>query len=319
MKLKKLLIGITILTLATASLAGCAKKNNGEKLSEINLTYVKSPLNVPSIIQKQDDLFGKEFKKDNIKVNFHEITTGPEQTQALAAGEIDFLHALGGISALIAASNGVELKILNTYSRSPKGFMILTNNNSIKSAADLVGKKVAGPKGTILHQVLISALDKEGLSMDDVEFVNMGIPEASAALSDGSVDAALIAGPAALKAMKSGSKLIANGEGLVDGIIVTAVSTDFAEKHPEIVERFMKVEKETLEYVNNNFDEAMEKVAKEVDLSLEETKELYAWYDFSLDITDKDISSLEDTQDFLIKNKLQEKKVNIKELIYNAK
>ncbi len=137
--------------------------------------------------------------------------------------------------------------------------MILTNNNSIKSAADLVGKKVAGPKGTILHQVLISALDKEGLSMDDVEFVNMGIPEASAALSDGSVDAALIAGPAALKAMKSGSKLIANGEGLVDGIIVTAVSTDFAEKHPEIVERFMKVEKETLEYVNNNFDEAMEK------------------------------------------------------------
>ncbi|MCC0673831.1 NrtA/SsuA/CpmA family ABC transporter substrate-binding protein [Clostridioides sp. ES-S-0145-01] len=319
MKLKKLLIGITILTLAAASLAGCAKKNDSENLSEINLTYVKSPLNVPSIIQKQDDLFGKEFKKDNIKVNFHEITTGPEQTQALAAGEIDFLHALGGTSALIAASNGVELKILNTYSRSPKGFMILTNNDSIKSAADLEGKKVAGPKGTILHQVLIAALDKEGLSMDDVEFVNMGIPEASAALSDGSVDAALIAGPAALKAMKSGSKLVANGEGLVDGIIVTAVSTDFAEKHPEVVERFMKVEKETLEYVDNNFDEAMEKVAKEVDLSVEETKELYAWYDFSLDITDKDISSLEETQDFLIKNGLQEKKVNIKELIYNAK
>lgn len=319
MKLKKLLIGMTILTLTTASLAGCAKKNDSENLSEINLTYVKSPLNVPSIIQKQDDLFGKEFKKDNIAVNFHEITTGPEQTQALAAGEIDFLHALGGTSALIAASNGVDLKILNTYSRSPKGFMILTNNDSIKSAADLAGKKVAGPKGTILHQVLIAALDKEGLSMDDVEFLNMGIPEASAALSDGSVDAALIAGPAALKSMKSGSKLVANGEGLVDGIIVTAVSTDFAEKHPEVVERFMKVEKETLEYVNNNFDEAMEKVAKEVDLSVEETKELYAWYDFSLDITDKDISSLEDTQDFLIKNGLQEKKVNIKELIYKAK
>ncbi|MDI0266132.1 NrtA/SsuA/CpmA family ABC transporter substrate-binding protein [Clostridioides difficile] len=319
MKLKKLLVGITILTLATTSLGGCAKKDDGEKLSEINLTYVKSPLNVPSIIQKQDDLFRKEFKKDNIKVNFHEITTGPEQTQALAAGEIDFLHALGGTSALIAASNGVELKILNTYSRSPKGFMILTNDGSIKSAADLAGNKVAGPKGTILHQVLIAALDKEGLSMDNVEFINMGIPEASAALADGSVDAALIAGPAALKAMKSGSKLVANGEGLVDGIIVTAVSTDFAEKHPEIVERFMKVEEETLEYVNNNFDEAMEKVAKEVDLSVEETKELYAWYDFSLDITDKDISSLEDTQNFLIKNGLQEKKVDIKELIYAAK
>lgn len=34
MKLKKLLIGITILTLATASLAGCAKKNNGENFQK---------------------------------------------------------------------------------------------------------------------------------------------------------------------------------------------------------------------------------------------------------------------------------------------
>ncbi len=30
---------------------------------EINLTYVKSPLNVPSILEKKDDLFGKEFKR----------------------------------------------------------------------------------------------------------------------------------------------------------------------------------------------------------------------------------------------------------------
>ena len=98
---------------------------------EINLTYVKSPLNVPSILEKKDDLFGKEFKKDNIKVNFHELTTGPEQTQALAAGELDFLHALGGTSAIIAASNGVGLKITNIYSRSPKGYMLITNNDNI--------------------------------------------------------------------------------------------------------------------------------------------------------------------------------------------
>ena len=180
MNFKKVLACMTAMMVLTGTMIGCGgaktTEDKAEQVSEINLTYVKSPLNVPSIIQKQDDLFGKEFSKDNIAVNFHEITSGPDQTQALAAGELDFLHALGGTSALIAASNGVELEILNTYSRSPKGFMILTNDDSITSAKDLVGKKVAGPKGTVLHQVLIAALKNEGHTIDDVEYINMVIP-----------------------------------------------------------------------------------------------------------------------------------------------
>ena len=318
MKKRKIIASIAALTFVIGMMTGCGAKATKSDISEINLTYVKAPLNVPSIIQKQDDLFGKEFSSDNIAVNFYEITSGPDQTAALASGELDVLHALGGTSALIAASNGVDLKIINTYSRSPKGFMILTNNDEILSAKDLVGKKVAGPKGTILHQVLIAALNNEGYSIDDVEFINMGIPEASVALEDGSVDAALIAGPTAYKAVKNGSKVVANGEGLVDGIIVTAVSKEFAEKHPDVIERFIKVENETLEYINNNFDEAMEKVAEEVGLTIDEVKEMYDWYDFSIDITDNDIKSLEDTQKFLIDNGLQENEVNVQDLIYKA-
>ena len=318
MKKRKIIASIAAVAFAIGMMTGCGTKETKSDISEINLTYVKAPLNVPSIIQKQDDLFGKEFSSDNIAVNFYEITSGPDQTAALASGELDVLHALGGTSALIAASNGVDLKIINTYSRSPKGFMILTNNDEILSAKDLVGKKVAGPKGTILHQVLIAALNNEGYSIDDVEFINMGIPEASVALEDGSVDAALIAGPTAYKAVKNGSKVVANGEGLVDGIIVTAVSKEFAEKHPDVIERFIKVENETLEYINNNFDEAMEKVAEEVGLTIDEVKEMYDWYDFSIDITDNDIKSLEDTQKFLIDNGLQENEVNVQDLIYKA-
>lgn len=318
MKKRKIIASIAALTFVIGMMTGCGTKETKSDISEINLTYVKAPLNVPSIIQKQDDLFGKEFSSDNIAVNFYEITSGPDQTAALASGELDILHALGGTSALIAASNGVDLKIINTYSRSPKGFMILTNNDEIVSAKDLVGKKVAGPKGTILHQVLIAALNKEGYSIDDVEFINMGIPEAAVALEDGSVDAALIAGPTAYKAVKNGSKVVANGEGLVDGIIVTAVSGEFAEEHPDIIERFIKVENETLEYIDNNFDEAMEKVAEEVGLTVDEVKEMYSWYDFSLDITDEDVKSLEDTQKFLIENGLQENEVNVQDLIYKA-
>jgi len=111
--------------------------------------------------------------------------------------------------------------------------------------------------------------------------------------------------------------MIVNGEGLVSGIIVTAVSDDFAEKYPELVKRFMKVHEETLKYMNENKDEVMDVVSKEVGLSLDETKEMYSWYDFSSKITDKDIKELEDTQEFLMSNGMQQKKINIKDMLYN--
>ncbi|MBU5485728.1 NrtA/SsuA/CpmA family ABC transporter substrate-binding protein [Clostridium sp. MSJ-11] len=315
---KKILSLLLTLAIGGSVLAGCASTENkakGENNKPINITYVKAPLNVPSIIEKNKESFEKEFEKDKIEVKWHEITSGPQQTQALAAGEIQFVHALGGTSAILAASNGVDLKIINVYSRAPKAFMIITKNDDIKSSKDLLGKKVAGPKGTVLHQLLLGTLEKDGLKQDDIEFINMGIPEALAALNNESVDVALLAGPAALNAIKAGGKVVANGEGIVEGTIVTAVSEKFLKENQELVNRFKKVHEDTIDYINNNLDEAMEITAKEVGLTPEETKEMYSWYDFDSNISDKDIEELKRTQEFMLKNGLQEKEINIEDLI----
>ena len=292
---------------------GCKSKE--EPLKELNITYVKSPLNVPSILEKNLNIFGEEFKKDGIEVKFHNLTTGPEQTQALAAGELDILHALGGTSAIIAASNGVELTITNIYSRSPKGFMLISNSENLKSPEDLRGKKVAGPKGTILHQLLLAYLAKGNMTVDDIEFINMGLPESSAALQSGAVDVALLAGPVALGAIKNGAEVVTNGEGLVEGIIVTAVGNDFMKKYPEIVERFIAVNEKTVNSVDENFDKVVKVVSEEVGLSKEEVMEMYTLYDFDPTIRESDITELKNTQDFLIKNGLQEKEIDIESII----
>ncbi|WP_236875893.1 ABC transporter substrate-binding protein, partial [Clostridioides difficile] len=48
-------------------------------------------------------------------------------------------------SNILGTSNGVGLKITNIYSRSPKGYMLITTNDNIKSIKDLKGKKIVGP------------------------------------------------------------------------------------------------------------------------------------------------------------------------------
>ena len=301
--------------LAVGGCAGGAKPAALPRPKTINITYVKAPLNVPSIVEKQQGVFEKEFGKDNINVAFPEITAGPKQTEAMAAGSVDFAHCLGGTAAILAAANGVDLKIVGIYSRAPKAFVLLTKDGAIQTVGDLKGKKIAGPKGTVLHQLLLTALQKNGLKPDDVQFIAMGIPGAVAALQNGSVDAALAAGPDALKAELAGARVMTTGEGLVEATIVTAVRGEFLRKYPDLVKRFVQVHRVALADIRKNEAQALAATAAETGLTADMVKRMYPWYDFDDTIRPSDIEELKLTQKFLQDNGMLTKTIDIEQLI----
>ena len=320
MKKSLLMTAIAFTVCATLALAGCADKKAPEAKkaaapSSIKITYVKSPLNIPSIVDKNNQTIANSFAKTNTKVSFPDIKSGAKQTEALAAGSLDICSALGGTSAILAASNGVDVKIIGIYSRAPKAFNIMAKDPAIKTTADLKGKKVAGPKGTILHQILIAALDKEGYAASDVEFLSMGIPESVNAMMTGSVDVALVAGADVLRAEKAGAHIVANGENLVDATIVIAVSGKFLEQYPEAVKQYLAAHKENIAFMNANKAKAYEFTAKETGLDASDVELMAPWYKFDPAITDKDIIELEKTQDFLLKTAMQTNKIDIKKMI----
>jgi len=280
---------------------------------KMGITYVKAPLNIPSIVAKYNMTFEKVY--DGIDLSFPEITEGPKQTAAMAAGEIGIASCLGSTSAILAASEGLDVRIIGIYSRAPKAFMIVVKDPTIKSVKDLKGKKVAGPKGTILHQLLAAALDKEGMSLKDIEFVQMDLSSGANALATGSVDAALLAGPAAYKALTSGSRMLKNGEGLIDATIVIATTEKFAKSYPKAISKFMEAHKRTLEWIKKNPAKAAEMTQKETGLPMEAVKMMTPWYDFDSTIRKRDIEELTRTQDFMIENGLQRNKIEINSII----
>lgn len=318
--LRKLSLLLTVAVITTA-LAGCGeaqKSSNSaaqQKVSNINISYVKSPLNVPSIIEKRKNLFQDEFSKDNIKVTFPEITEGSKMTEAVASGSLDFCNAIGATSVILGAANGVDIKIIGMYSRAPKAFTIMAKDPSIKSIEDLKGKKVVGPKGTILHQLLLGALKNKNMKASDVQFINMGIPQGVSALMSGSADAALVAGASVPQALTKGAHIITTGEGILDATIVIGARKDFLDKHMDIAKRYMNVHNKSLQFMKDNPDETYKLASEETQISVDQVKEMYNWYDFSPKITDKDIKELEKTQDFLMENGMLKKKVDIKSLI----
>lgn len=322
MKLRnKVLTSIIAGTVIMTFMVGCSQKGDAEKadLSELTITHVTSPLNVPSIVQKNKNIIEEEFKNNgkDITVKYAEITSGADQTQALASGDVDILYALGGTSAVLAAANGADIKVLDIYGRSPEAYTIYSKDANIKTPEDLKGKTVAGPVGTTLHQLLVSYLEKAGMTIEDVNYVNMSIPDAKAALDAGSIDAALVAGANAYKSKEQGYNLITDGKGLTDGVNVVAVREDFYNEHKEEIELFIKAQYKVLDFINENHDETMDMVAKDLGLEKSAVEEMFKQYDFNIEITEADRTALQNVADFMYKTKMIDKEFNTDSLYLN--
>lgn len=303
-----------IAALAAACLLAGAVNAGERSVDSLTVTYVTSPLNVPSIVEKEKGVFAEKL---GVPVEYAEITSGADQTQALASGDVQLLYAVGGTSIIQAAAAGADVKVLNMYSRSPKAFCLYTRDESINSPQDLVGKTIAGPAGTNLHELLVSYLATGGLTIADVDYVNMSIPDAKAALDGGSLDVAMVAGAAAYNCQAAGYHKITDGEGLIQAIIAVVTSEEFYEAHPDVIEAVTEAQEEIAAFMQENEEEALQLAADYLDLDLEAVKEMYAYYDFSLEMTDADVAGFQKTADFMYEADMIEEPYDVQGLFLN--
>ena len=283
-------------------------------VDSLTFTYVTSPLNVPSIVDRDQDIFKNVF--EGIDVDYAEITSGADQTQALASGDVQVLYAVGGTSVILSAANGADIKVLSMYSRAPKAFCLFSTDDSINSPQDLAGKTIAGPTGTNLHELLVSYLATADMTIEDVDYVNMSIPDAKAALDGGSIDVAMLGGAAAYNAQNAGYHKITDGDGLIKAIICVAVSQKFYDEHPDVIEGVIKAQDEISAYMSENEDAALETAAAALDLDVDAVKEMYAYYDFSTEISDADKEGFQKTADFMYESGMIDEAYDVSALFF---
>ena len=316
MKMKKRFIAMTMAALmAVTALTGCGSSAK-ETPETLTFTYVTAPLNVPSIIEKEKGIFAEALADMGINVEYAELTSGADQTQALASGDVQVLYAVGATSVILSAANDADIKVLNMYSRSPKAFCLFAQDNSLTSPESLRGKTIAGPAGTILHELLVSYLATADMTIEDVNYVNMSIPESKAALDGGSVDVAMLAGAAAYTAKLQGCSLVTDGTGLVDAIIAVAVTEEFYNAHPEIIEKLKNAQDEIASFIAENEEEALQITADTLDLELDAVKEMFAQYNFSTELKETDRIGFQRTADFMYANGMIEKELDVNTLFF---
>ncbi len=139
------------------------------------------------------------FSKHGLDAKVEIRNTGPELTKSLNAGEIDLAPA-AFTNLPSALERGLDLRgivgyVGNAYSSttSDNTLGIVTRTGSgIKSITDLKGKKVAVSFGTSGDTYFQAALQKSGMTVNDVVRSNLPPSSLVSALDTGSVDAVVI-------------------------------------------------------------------------------------------------------------------------------
>ena len=126
------------------------------------------------------------FKEEGVDVKF-EWFDYVASMDAFAAGKLDAVSMTNG-DALVTGSTGAKsvMAIINDYSN---GNDMIVAKAGIKSAKDLKGKKIGVEVGFVGHLLLLNALEKVGLTENDVELVNVPTNETPQVLASGDVDA----------------------------------------------------------------------------------------------------------------------------------
>lgn len=191
------------------------------------------------------------FKQEGVDVEFKWFDYAPS-LDAFSAGKVDAICVTNGDALGIGESGKPSTCIvINDYSN---GNDMIVARPGIKSVADLKGKKVGVELGLVDHLLLLKALEKSGMTDQDVTLKGMATTETPQALQSKGVDAIAAWQPNSGNALRQvpGSKTIFSSKD-VPGLIYDGlyVSRDNLAAHKEEWAKVVKVWFKCVAYIND--------------------------------------------------------------------
>ncbi|SFH62600.1 NitT/TauT family transport system substrate-binding protein [Collimonas sp. OK307] len=171
------------------------------------------------------------------KVKWFEFAAGPQLTEALNGGAIDFGHAADTPSAFANAA-GVNAVYLAAEQPYPKGIGIFVVQDSpIRSVKELKGKKIALGRGWNVQYLLVRALEEAGLSYNDIVPVYVtNAADVRATFQSGNVDAATLWDPyLAGQQISTSPRILRDGTGLSNNRTFHLANPEFVDRNKNII------------------------------------------------------------------------------------
>lgn len=317
----------TILCVSIAVLAGCGSSaqttsqhstnTNGEE-KIVRIAVQPGTIFAPLYIARENGWIEEALKDKNVKVQWTDFEAGPPMNESFSAGQQD-IGVLGDVPAVSALAAGQDNVFIADINGGESYALLVKPDSSIKTAADLKGKKIGLVVGSTCQNFIEELLQKNGLSVKDVQLVNISVGDSQTVLTNGNVDAVAIWDPVVtrLEDNKSGHIIATGKDADVLGVNVIFARSQFVKDNPEItkiiLEQYYRGAKE--------WQEHPDKYGKELQKYFKVEPKLFPIiakkYDYKSTFNEQDIAALEDTAKFLQSIDAIHSQVDIKSHINN--
>ncbi len=229
-------IGLGLLLAAVLLALGCSPRNSGtasDASGPVVLKVASQRGSTRAIMEASGALKGAPYK-----VEWSEFAAASPLLEALGAGAVD-LGGVGDAPFVFAYAAGAPIKAVLAYDSGARGTstaLVAPAASPVRAVSDLRGRKVATVKGSIGHYLLLKLLERAGVPAGDVQVIFLDPGASRGAMSNGSIDAWATWSPyIGLATLKDNARIVADGQGVIDGVGFFAASDKAIEgKSPAI-------------------------------------------------------------------------------------
>jgi NitT/TauT family transport system substrate-binding protein len=188
------------------------------------------------------------FRDEGIDVALTSFDSAANMVALIGSGQLDI--AAGNVSPGLfnAVQRGIDLKIVASKSSEPKGYgyssllvrKALWESRKVRAIKDLRGMKVGEP--SLRSNFVEYALEKGGLTLHDVQEVQLSFGDQMVGLANGSIDAGMLAEPWVTKALESGTVVrLMQGDVIAPDHMMTSIiyGGPFIKNKPDAARKFM--------------------------------------------------------------------------------
>jgi sulfonate transport system substrate-binding protein len=301
--------------LAIAALTGLAAK--AEKVTTLKLGYQKT--NLP-VIAKQLGLIEKALEPKGVTVQWVEFQAGPPLVEALNVGAID-VGWTGDAPPIFGQAAGAAIVYVAALPSNGLGEAIITKTTTgLKTVADLKGHKVAVAKGTSSNNLLVAALEANGLAWTDITPVYLSPADAAAAFASDNVDAWTIWDPfLAIAETKYTPTVLVRSPDVLNVNTYFLANSAFAADNADVITATVAALGEAAAWADANRDKVAEAVAAVTGVPIEAQTLAADRAKFGIfPITDEIVAGQQATADRFFKLGLIPRQVKIADIVWKA-
>lgn len=206
---------------------------------------------------------------DETEIKLVDYPSGTEEVRAYRNQEVEGA-GLSIDQVLLLAATQENIKIIAVMDFS-NGSDVILGKPEIKDIKALKGKRV-GVEATALGALFITrALEKNDMSIQDVQIVSLELTEHENAYKEGRIDAVVTFGPARTKLLEAGANLLFDSSMIPGEIVDTlAVSDEAIAKYPQALQSLVNGRFKALDYFEKNPQDAAVRIAKRTQVTPEQ-------------------------------------------------